>query len=288
MTMQIAENKILNTKLSAIEATGSDSVDFLHAQFTGDCKSLSENQMMLTSWCSPKGRVLYLIRIIKNEDKLLLLIPAHQKDDLLKRLQMFVFRSKVTLKDCSESHSIIVCHGESSLDLALPDGTVKTKFTDYQRWIVTPNHCQKDIWNSLSIETASPDYMKVHDVHYGIPSLPDELSDKFLPQEINLERLNGLSFEKGCYPGQEIIARVKYRGKVKRSLQRYSIKESKPIEVGSKLIDVEQKQIGTVIESIKIMPDHQQLLAVVNIDCEEVRIAEEPAFNLASLAMKNI
>jgi folate-binding protein YgfZ len=215
-------------------------------------------------------------------------VPIHQKDDLLKRLQMFVFRSQVTLKDWSESHSVIICHGRNLLDSALPNNAIKSKFTDHQQWVVTPKHSQKDIWNSLGIEVASPEYVKIHDFHYGIPSLPDELSDQFLPQEINLEHLNGLSFEKGCYPGQEIIARVKYRGKVKRSLKRYRINKSEPIEVGSKLINGDQKSIGTVIDSIAILPDHQQLLAVVNIDCEEVRIADEPALNLAPLAIKKI
>lgn len=286
MTIKIAQNKIHFTKLSLIEATGPDSADFLHAQFTGDCESLAENQMMLTSWCSPKGRVLYLIRIVKSKNKLLLLVPTDQKNDLLKRLTMFVFRSKVTLKDCSESHSIIVCHGESSLDSTYPNDTIKTKFTDDQQWVITPKLSQKTIWDSLTMETATPDQIKIHDVLYGIPSLPKELSDQFLPQEINLENLNGLSFEKGCYPGQEIIARVKYRGKVKRSLKRYSVKNSKPIEVGSKLIDGEQKSVGTVIESIKVSPDHQQVLAVVNIDCNEIRTAHEPTSNLTAIATK--
>ena len=286
MTIKITQNKIQITSLSLIEATGSESADFLHAQFTGDCKSLAENQMMLTSWCSPKGRVLYLIRVVKSAHKLLLLVSTKQKDDLLKRLKMFVFRSKVTLKDCSESHSIIVCHGKSALDSTCPNDTITTKFTDDQQWVITPTHRQKAIWDSLSVEAASPDHIKIHDLLYGIPSLSEELSDKFLPQEINLENLNGLSFEKGCYPGQEIIARVKYRGKVKRSLKRYSVKNSKPIEVGSKLIDGEQKSVGTVIESIEVSPNDQQVLAVVNIDCNEVRIAHEPASNLTAIATK--
>ncbi len=286
MTIKIAQNKIQITNLSLIEATGPDSADFLHAQFTGDCKSLAENQMMLTSWCSPKGRVLYLIRVVKSEHKLLLLVSTEQKDDLLKRLKMFLFRSKVTLNDCSESHSIIVCHGESSLDSTCPSDTTKTKFTDDQQWVITPKHRQKVVWDSLSVEAATPDHIKIHDLLYGIPSLPEELSDQFLPQEINLENLNGLSFEKGCYPGQEIIARVKYRGKVKRSLKRYSVKKSQPIEVGSKLIDGEQKSVGTVIESIEVSPDHQQVLAVVNMDCNEVRLAHKPDSNLTAIATK--
>ena len=286
MTIKIAQNKIQITNLSLIEATGPDSADFLHAQFTGDCKSLTENQMMLTSWCSPKGRVLYLIRVVKSEDKLLLLVSTEQKDDLLKRLKMFLFRSKVTLNDCSESHSIIVCHGESSLDSTCPSDTIKTKFTDDQQWVITPKHRQKVVWDSLSVEAATPDHIKIHDLLYGIPSLPEEMSDQFLPQEINLENLKGLSFEKGCYPGQEIIARVKYRGKVKRSLKRYSVKKSQPIEVGSKLIDGEQKSVGTVIESIEVSPDHQQVLAVVNIDCNEVRLAHKPASDLTAIATK--
>ncbi len=288
MTIQFAENKIQDSNLSVIEATGSDSIEFLHAQFTGDCKSLVENQMMFTSWCSPKGRVLYLIRIIKDGNRLFLLVPAHQKDGFLKRLQMFVFRSKVKLVDCSESHAIIICHGQNLPDLILPDGAIQSKFTDYQQWIITPTYCQQGIWDSLKLETANSDYVKVHDVHHGIPSLPDQLFDQFLPQEINLEHVNGLSFEKGCYPGQEIIARVKYRGKVKRSLRGYNVDKSEPIEIGSKLIDAEEKPIGTVIQSITTLPDHQQLLAVVNIDCEEVRIPKEPALNLAPLVMKNI
>ena len=288
MTIEIAQNKIQVTKLSLIEATGPDSADFLHAQFTGDWKSLAENQMMLTGWCSPKGRVLHLIRIVKNKSKFLLLVPTDQKNGLLKRLTMFVFRSNVTFIDCSESHSIIVYQGESSLDSTYPNDTIKTKFTDDQHWVITPKRRQKTIWDSLSMEAATPNHIKIHDVLYGIPSLPEELSDQFLPQEINLENLNGLSFEKGCYPGQEIIARVKYRGKVKRSLKRYSIKKSKPIEVGSKLIDDEQKSVGTVIESIEVSPDHQQVLAVVNIDCNEVRIAHEPASNLTAIATKTL
>ena len=288
MTIEIAQNKIQITKLSLIEATGPDSADFLHAQFTGDCKSLAENQMMLTSWCSPKGRVLYLIRIIKSEHKLLLLVSTDQKDDLLKRLKMFLFRSKVTLKDCSDSHSIMVCHGESSLCPTYPDDTIKTKFTDDQQWVITPKHSQGELWGSLAVETATSDYIKIHDVLYGIPSLPEELSDQFLPQEMNLEKLNGLSFEKGCYPGQEIIARVKYRGKVKRSLKRYSIRKSKPIEIGSKLIDAEQKPVGTVIEAIEVSPNHQELLAVVSIGCNEVRLPHEPASTLTAMTTKTI
>ena len=288
MTIKNSQNKVLVTELSLIEVSGADSAEFLHAQFTGNCTSLIENQMMITGWCSPKGRVLHLIRLIKSQNRILLLVPNNQIESIIKRLEMFVFRSKVTLRNCCESHSIIVCHGEGSRKSRVQDGNVTARFTDNQEWLVVQTNDQPTIWNSLDNEEGDGESLKLHDIRYGVPRLPDSLSDQFLPQEINLESLGGLSFEKGCYPGQEIIARVKYRGKIKRTLRRYAINTTNVIESASKLIDDDQNRVGTIIESIVITPDKQQLLAVVNVDCEQPVIAHLPTVQLTQLPISPI
>lgn len=283
MTIETPQNKISVGELSVIEVTGEDSTDFLHAQFTGDCEALLENHMIVTAWCSPKGRVLHLIRLIRNENKLFMLVPTHQTAPIIKRLQMFVFRSKVVLTDCSESHSIIACHGRNSLKKIITDEVIFARFTKTQQWLIVENDKYASTWNTLKMEQMGDSFLRKHDIQYGVPQMPDVLSDQFLPQEINLEELNGLSFEKGCYPGQEIITRVKYRGKVKRVLKRFSLNSSQKIEAASKLIDESENRVGTVISSLVLSLGLQEVLAVVNIDCEKIRLEHEHAIKLTAL-----
>ena len=220
-----------------IRAFGEEATDFLQNQFCNDVRNVSNAQSQLNAYCNPKGRVLAFFRLFQIEDQYYLRLPKAILGDTQNRLQMFVMMSKVSLEDASDELLRIGYSGSDAdqelgkiIDSVPTDVDTVTHTNDVTvvRVSDTPPRFElygeadviKSIWGKLTskatpVGSGSWDLLDIKD---AIPEVVPETKEAFVPQMINLEGINALSFKKGCYPGQEIVARMHYLGKLKRHM----------------------------------------------------------------------
>ena len=266
--------------LAPIKVVGADAAGFLHGQFTTDVTDLAAGQAGLSAWCDPKGRVIATFILARLDDAFLLLLPGTVKEAFVKRLKMYVLRADVTIVDTSSTQPLqyytgaLVKDAQSLLPgLASIAPHSALRYNDYTL-ITYPADIAIILAGSRKISLlrrAYETYFRDQGVRFlekafirqGIPWLDAETSARFLPQDLNLDTLEAVSFSKGCYPGQEIVARLRYRGAVKRRLCHALTDNRTCLEPGSALVpEGEEKNIGTVVNSV-ISGKSQELLIVL-------------------------
>ena len=202
------------TRYGLLAVTGADARAFLHAQLTNDIEHLAPDRWALAGWCSAKGRLLASFLVIPSREGFLLQIARDLAEPVAKRLGMFVLRSKVKIAD--ESNAWLQ-HGVWDAELAGPDvawsGNIATVRVEPRRYLQLGPAAELR-------ETASADEVQwtLQEIRAGRPLITRATQDQFVPQMVNFETLGGVDFQKGCYPGQEIVARAQYRGQVKRRM----------------------------------------------------------------------
>jgi tRNA-modifying protein YgfZ len=225
------------THLGLIEASGEEAKTFLHSQFTNDVNHLTENQAQHAGWCSAKGRMQASFLIWRNGGNYQLALAADLQEAAQKRLQMFVLRAKVKLTAQTDRILLLGLSGpqaEAALaDAALPcptdpmattvtGGTTVIRLDNSRFIIATPEENQAALWQKLTIKArpAGVPVWRWLDIQAGFPLVTLATKEEFVPQMADFDKIGGVSFHKGCYPGQEIVARTQYLGKVKRHLYR--------------------------------------------------------------------
>jgi len=198
-----------------LSVSGDDAAAFLHGQFTNDVQALAVGEAQWNGWCSPKGRLLATFLLVRRADEFLMLLPAELAAPIAKRLAMFVLRSKVKVRDVSELYArrgIIGARAEPKpMRVLEKDGAIVVGL-EPGRFIL------------LSPPTAAPaantpaDAWDLATIRAGVPTITAATQEAFVPQMANFELVGGVSFKKGCYPGQEIVARTQYRGILKRRM----------------------------------------------------------------------
>ncbi len=220
--------------------SGDDAAAFLHGQLSNDVLALADGDAQITSWCSPKGRMLVTPLLWKGKQGFFLQMPRALQPTIQKRLHMFVLRSKVTLTDLSADWVRIGVAGAHSGALeanihamfgALPARVMSSIHTDSGRVIrlsltrfeiIASAENAIEIWKKLTpnVVKAGAGVWDLLTIRDGVVQVLPETQDQFVPQAANFELIGGVSFKKGCYPGQEIVARTQYRGILKRRLVR--------------------------------------------------------------------
>ena len=222
-----------------IAASGDDAASFLHNQLTNDVQTLDGSIARLAGYCTAKGRLLATMLIWRSQDEIMLMLPRELLAGIQKRLQMFVLRSKVKLRDASGDHAILGLAGAfeaSALGSYLPDsGNAQYTKQDGENGCLIrlpdANGVPRSLWiadAAQAIEAwpvlaetmrpASPASWRLSEIGAAIPWVVPATQEKFVPQMINFELVGGVNFKKGCYPGQEIVARSQYLGKLKRRM----------------------------------------------------------------------
>lgn len=223
--------------LGLIECAGDDAASFLHNQLTSDVTHLEAESAQYSSWCSPKGRMLVSFILFRRNAAYLALLSADLQEFIQKRLQMYVLRSKVKISNRSIDHEFIGVSGPQAAttlqnaELPVPaaamataafaDGSV-VRLDDTRYIVVIASEAAASAWQRISagaVPVGTPAWQWL-DVEAGIPRIAEATKEAFVPQMANLDRIGGVSFHKGCYPGQEVVARTQYLGKVKRHLYR--------------------------------------------------------------------
>jgi len=195
-----------------LSVTGDDARDFLHAQLTNDIQGLAPDRAALAGWCSAQGRLLATFLVIPSPQGFLLQLARDLAPAVAKRLGMFVLRSKVKVVDESAAwvQDGIWDADIQQPDVAWKDGTVTVRVGERRYIQLGPSISEQP--------NATEEDWILREIRAGRPFISSATQDKFVPQMVNLEKLGGVDFQKGCYPGQEIVARAQYRGQVKRRM----------------------------------------------------------------------
>ncbi len=218
--------------LGCIEATGKDAALFLQGQVSCNINDLSLSNASIAAFCNPKGRVISTLLIIKTAEGFLLILPQSLVDKVLKKLQMYVLRAAVTLRDKSTELNVLGLNcpiAPSSLPLPLEPFTtrqtssilIKLPSTTARYLAIGDFKSLTDLSTQLQqcgFTLDTQDAWRYQDISAGFPWFEADQSEQYIPQVLNIDHLGGVSFNKGCYTGQEIIARTHYLGKAKRSL----------------------------------------------------------------------
>ncbi len=219
--------------------SGDDARAFLHAQLTNDIEHLANERSALAGWCSPKGRLLASFLVIPSPRGFLLQLARDLAQPVAKRLSMFILRSKVKIADESAAwaqYGIWDCD-EPGTDVSWA-GEIGTVRVGERRCLRLAPADKLDLQATDAEET-----WRLQEIRAGRPLITAATQDQFVPQMVNLETLGGIDFKKGCYPGQEIVARAQYRGQVKRRMQRL------PVPPGTALAAGQEYGGGMVVDS---------------------------------------
>ncbi len=224
------------THTRIIKVGGEDASLFLQGQLTNDIRNIDAEHHQLSAHCSPKGRMLFIARLFSRDDAYYLLLPDELTDAALKRLKMFVLMSKVTIEEVTDEYALIGIAGADAQAIATTmttpadqnDGVAQAESgallslsdTRYEAMVFIDQ--AESIWNRLKAQ-ATPvgkpcwDYL---DIVAGIPNVTTATVEAFVPQMANMQMINGVSFKKGCYTGQEVVARMQHLGILKRHMYR--------------------------------------------------------------------
>lgn len=236
--------------LGVIEVTGADAQEFLQGQFSNDIDAVAPGGCQLNAYCTPKGRALAVVRVLRFGDGWRLLAPAALADALIKRLRMFVLRAKVGIDMRPLARrGFIGAPGapDSALENAAAVSAQVAGVVPRQLIIGDAAARIGDI-----APAASDDMWRLVDILSGLPQVYPATAEEFIPQFINLDRVGGLSFTKGCYPGQEIIARLRHRGRVKQRMVAARAAGVDALAPGDAVFDGDGKKIGAVVDAVCI------------------------------------
>lgn len=266
-------------QMALLEFTGEDACTFLHNQLTSDVNHLEEARAQYAAWCSPKGRMLASFLLFRRGANYLAMVPADLVDYLQKRFQMYVLRSKVKIN--RRPNEVIVGLSGSQAATALreagltvPESALGTTgigqstiiCLDDTRFIaVLPVNAALEAWprfTTVAAPAGTPTWQWL-DIVAGIPWITTISQDAFVPQMVNFDGIGGVSFHKGCYPGQEVVARARYLGKVKRHL--YRAHATAPIMAGAAVVPMEtpESPCGQIVNAAAAPGGGYDVLAVV-------------------------
>ena len=227
------------THLTLLRASGDDSAEFLQGQTSNDVRKVNAEHHQLSSYCTPKGRMLALFTLFMRDNDHYLQLPQELQEAVQKRLTMFVMRSAVKLENVGDelpsfglngpqaaallSKALGSCPAEPGDSLTIDGVTMLRRPGEPARFICLGAADKLiTLWQTLAPDTravgASP--WDLLEIRAGIPNISSGSVEAFVPQMVNLQLIDGVNFQKGCYPGQEIVARMQYLGKLKRRMYR--------------------------------------------------------------------
>jgi folate-binding protein YgfZ len=288
---------VLLPHYSLLRFSGADAQAFLHGQLTCDVAALQPGSSSYGGYCTPKGRLLATFLLWLSDDGYTMLLPAALAESIRKRLTMYVLRSKVKVEDLTPDLACIGIYGEdaaqqiAALGGAVPErlhgAAVRDGVTVIQlpvkRYLAVLPKAQagladnRDTWTGL-------------DIAAGIPFILPATQEEFVPQMVNLDLIGGLSYTKGCYPGQEIVARTHYLGKLKQRMYRAVV--TAPAMPGDKLYCAElgEQSGGMIVNSALAADGRFDVLAVLQTAHAQTAwhlgSLQGPLLELASLPYK--
>lgn len=274
------------THLSLIRVTGTDALSFLQNQLSNDVAQMDAGHTRLAAYCDPKGRMLALFRVFQRDGDLFLQVPAALVADTLVRLRQFVMRAKVTLAHADTELIQLGLAGPDAAErletaigvtLTATETVATTADTTVLRLpgieprfaLIAPITTAGPLWRTLCANTsrAGTHAWNWLEIVAGIPTILPATRAEFVPQMANLDLIGGISFTKGCYPGQEIVARLHYLGRLKQRMVLAHIDIGPCPQPGDPVYtpDLPGQATGRIINAAPAPGDGFDLLVVVHI-----------------------
>lgn len=282
MSLSVENKFIVLDKTSTIKVEGDDRVQFLQGQLTQDINLISQNKALYAGFCNPKGRVLAFMLCYLNHESIHIQIDSSVQEFILQKLRMYILRSKVSLNLVNETFTCIGFVGSKALlakkiqppknylDIIQSDGIMimrlgidddryqlmgeTSKINDFMKLNFSEYSSMSfDDWNNLNILD-------------GIPEIYPTTQEVFIPQSLNMDLIEGINFKKGCYTGQEIVARTHYLGRVKRRMYRVFIKSQVDLNPGDQILNKNGEEIGQLVRSAKQNGDKTNMLIELRVD----------------------
>ena len=296
--------------LGLLEISGADAVTFLQGQVTNDVNLLvgkdNISHAHYSAYCNPKGRMLALFLAFAHYDHLHLQLNRELLEPIMKRLKMYVMRSKVEIKDVSDSIIKFGINGpqaasmlesvfskvptvdyelvslENGAILKLPSFNADARYEIFSDavnapiiWDALKNNCkvvEKPHWDWLEIQA-------------GIPDITLKTQEQFVPQMLNLDILDAINFKKGCYTGQEIVARTHYLGTVKRRTYLAELANQNAPAAGDKVLDAAKNEVGQIVRVAPNTANGFDALIELRIEAKE---AGNMTCNDAAIRLKDL
>jgi folate-binding protein YgfZ len=272
--------------LGVLRFTGVDALSFLQGQVSNDTQRLTHNTSLLAAYSSAQGRVVALIYLLPHSSGVLAILPREILATTMQRLRKFILRAKVQIDDASESLGVAGLigdmasstrgHIETERGYIETDGIGVAPGHDHNRsWVIGPANNLPPAGDTAEAKRFEDEW-RLADIRAGLPQIYAATSEAFVAQMLNLDLLDGISFTKGCYTGQEIIARTQHLGRIKRRLFRLQLPPG-DWEIGQalRLTDGRQGRLTEVISR----DGHIEALAVLSV---------EPGPDVSSLAPTEI
>lgn len=265
--------------LAVIKVAGKDATQFLQGQLTCNVNDITESNSFFSAFCNAKGRTISTLLILKNSDSFLLILPNELVEKVLSKLQMYILRSDVQLSNVTDELCLTGITTPNNADLfghfpetdfAVTNNSeifIKLPSNENRFLHISCFDVAKSFWTQLiqndNFSMSNSNSWKFHDILAGIPWLTEDSSEEYIPQMLNIDKLGGISFNKGCYTGQEIIARTHYLGKTKRELflaecEPFALKDNAPLAITNESGQV----IGKVLSIQSSVQNHKMLIVI--------------------------
>lgn len=271
--------------LGLLEISGADATTFLQGQVTNDVKQLENDCAHYTGYCNPQGRLLALFLAFKQQQKLYLQCRQEVLSKVSQRLKMYVLRSQVRINDVSNDWVRIGLSGTQIATLlaplfeTIPIQPYVTSHTENSTLIRLPGRVPryeivcglaqaKAIWLHLGAQCTpvGSSVWEWLEIQAGIPDIALLTQEAFVPQMVNLDLLGGIHFKKGCYTGQEIVARTHYLGTIKRRTQYAHLNSATMPAIGDDILDGAQQTIGKIVRCAPAMEGGFDVLAECRLE----------------------
>lgn len=288
----------LLSQWSLLRFSGPDTQNFLQGQLTCDVAALKPGTSTYGGYCTPKGRLLATFLLWADDTSYTMLLPVSLAEPIRKRLSMYILRAKVKVEDITTAQACVGVTGtDAAQQIAALGGAVPERLhglsardavtaiaIPIQRYLLVlpreQTHAAEDdgTWQAL-------------DIAAGVPFITPATQEEFVAQMVNLDLIGGLSYTKGCYPGQEIVARTHYLGRLKQRMYRAHVGAT--ATAGDKLYcaDLGDQASGMVVTGTPSVNDHHDVLAVLrteNIENTQYHLGspQGPVLELAPLPYK--
>lgn len=303
---------------SVIRVSGIDAEKFLQGQFSCDIREVNSEQSRMGTANTAKGRAYAIFRIVKQDSDYLIRLPSVIAKDFCERLNKYIVFSKATIT-MDDKVCILGFSGSLSALSNLPESAAQRPINVDECININGNIIIKvpsettsryEIWSDFEMAQSllpplPEDNSKVRygtqalwnwsEINEGIPDVYPETQESYVPQMLNLQHLNAISFKKGCYTGQEIIARMKYLGKLKKEMFLLSATIESPIAPGTTVYERNtSRKVGSVVRAVNHPSTHSStLLAVLDIEAAKatapLSLSEDSnqAFTYLSLSYQN-
>ncbi|WP_305907727.1 folate-binding protein [Methylomarinum sp. Ch1-1] len=267
------------THLTTFKVSGDDASTFLQGQLTCNINDLTDDQAGFAAYCNAKGRVISNLLICRQHDAFIVILPTSLLDKVINKLRMYILRAKVTLTREAENLCLLGLNSKhpSVANITLPVNNyqvtkgdphiIKLPSPSPRYLILADLDHAKRFWSqtvdSQILQKGDSNLWSYQDLSAGIPWFDESVSEQYIPQMLNVDKLGGISFNKGCYTGQEIVARTHYLGKAKRELYLAECSNAEIIDRDTTIIDGDNGESSAKIVAFCCLGQTCRLLLVM-------------------------